>query len=82
MDRANTEQRDGDASEAPNCPSGFVGNNKSKSLREVRKTYPLRRRLLPSVSKKTCKVILTRLEDVAGSLSKQTPSCKKKHLPS
>lgn len=82
MDRANAEQRDGDASEAPKCPSGFVGNNKSKSLREVRKTYPLRRRLLPSVSKKTCKVLLTRLEDVAGSLSKQTPSCKKKHLPS
>ncbi|NXK67774.1 BAHD1 protein, partial [Sylvietta virens] len=82
MDRANAEQRDGDASEAPNCPSGFVGNNKSKSLREVRKTYPLRRRLLPSVSKKTCKVLLTRLEDVAGSLSKQTPSCRKKHLPS
>ncbi|NXX48743.1 BAHD1 protein, partial [Tricholaema leucomelas] len=76
------EQRDGDAAEAPNCPSGFVGTNKAKSLHEVRKTYPLRRRLLPSVSKKTCKVLLTRLEDVAGSLSKQTQSCKKKDLPS
>ncbi|EOB01641.1 hypothetical protein Anapl_12762, partial [Anas platyrhynchos] len=46
-----------------------------------RKTYPLRRRLLPSVNKKTCKVLLTRLEDVAGSLSKETQSCKKKDLP-
>ncbi|NXY49616.1 BAHD1 protein, partial [Ceuthmochares aereus] len=80
MDRTEGgEQRDGDAAEAP---SGFVGTNKSKALREVRKTYPLRRRLLPSVNKKTCKVLLTRLEDVAGSLSKQTPSCKKKDLPS
>ncbi|NXD69316.1 BAHD1 protein, partial [Eolophus roseicapillus] len=76
------EQRDGDATEAPNCPSGFVGTNKSKALHEVRKTYPLRRRLLPSVNKKTCKVLLTRLEDVAGSLSKQTQSCKSKELPS
>uniref|UniRef100_A0A8C0AMM7 Bromo adjacent homology domain containing 1 n=1 Tax=Buteo japonicus TaxID=224669 RepID=A0A8C0AMM7_9AVES len=84
MDRTDAEcgeQRDGDATEAPNCPSGFVGTNKSKNLHEVRKTYPLRRRLLPSVNKKTCKVLLTRLEDVAGSLSKQTQSCKKKDLP-
>ncbi|XP_053923089.1 bromo adjacent homology domain-containing 1 protein [Cuculus canorus] len=80
MDRTECgEQRDGGAAKAP---SGFVGTNKSKALREVRKTYPLRRRLLPSVNKKTCKVLLTRLEDVAGSLSKQTPSCKKKDLPS
>ncbi|XP_009865591.1 PREDICTED: bromo adjacent homology domain-containing 1 protein-like, partial [Apaloderma vittatum] len=76
------EQRGRDATEAPNCPSGFVGTNKTKNLREVRKTYPLRRRLLPSVNKKTCKVLLTRLEDVAGSLSKQAQSCKKKDLPS
>ncbi|NXE84080.1 BAHD1 protein, partial [Cochlearius cochlearius] len=85
MDRTEAEcgeQRDRDATEAPNCPSGFVGTNKSKNLHEVRKTYPLRRRLLPSVNKKTCKVLLTRLEDVAGSLSKQTQSCKKKDLPS
>ncbi|XP_010012307.1 PREDICTED: bromo adjacent homology domain-containing 1 protein [Nestor notabilis] len=85
MDRTSAEcgeRRDGDATEAPNCPSGFVGPNKSKTLHEVRKTYPLRRRLLPSVNKKTCKVLLTRLEDVAGSLSKQTQSCKAKDLPS
>ncbi|XP_061306957.1 bromo adjacent homology domain-containing 1 protein [Pezoporus flaviventris] len=85
MDRSGAEggeQRDGDACEAPDCPSGFVGTNRSKSLREVRKTYPLRRRLLPSVNKKTCKVLLTRLEDVAGSLSKQPQSCKAKALPS
>ncbi|XP_009982552.1 PREDICTED: bromo adjacent homology domain-containing 1 protein, partial [Tauraco erythrolophus] len=85
MDRPEAEcgeQRDGDATEAPNGPSGFVGTSKSKNLHEVRKTYPLRRRLLPSVNKKTCKVLLTRLEDVAGSLSKQTQSCKKKDLPS
>uniref|UniRef100_A0A8C5TK78 Bromo adjacent homology domain containing 1 n=1 Tax=Malurus cyaneus samueli TaxID=2593467 RepID=A0A8C5TK78_9PASS len=67
MDRASAEQRDRDASEAPNCPTGFVGNNKSKSLREIRKTYPLRRRLHHSVNKKTCKVLLTRLEDVSDS---------------
>ncbi|XP_009999760.1 PREDICTED: bromo adjacent homology domain-containing 1 protein [Chaetura pelagica] len=85
MDRSEAErgkQRDGDGPGAPKCPSGFVGTNKSKALHEVRKTYPLRRRLLPSVSKKTCKVLLTRLEDVAGSLSKQSQSCKKKDLPS
>ena len=85
MERAEAacgEQRDGDATEAPNCPGGCVGTNKNKNLQEVRKTYPLRRRVLPAVSKKTCKVLLTRLEDVAGSLSKQTPSCKKKELPS
>ncbi|NWH62180.1 BAHD1 protein, partial [Geococcyx californianus] len=83
MDRTECgEQRDRDAAKAPKCPSGFVGTNKSKALHEVRKTYPLRRRLLPSVNKKTCKVLLTRLEDVAGSLSKQTQSCKKKDLPS
>ncbi|NXT02989.1 BAHD1 protein, partial [Jacana jacana] len=85
MERAGAgcgEQGEGDATEAPTCPSGFVGTNKSKNLHQVRKTYPLRRRLLPSVNKKTCKVLLTRLEDVAGSLSKQTQSCKKKDLPS
>ncbi|NWS72467.1 BAHD1 protein, partial [Crotophaga sulcirostris] len=83
MDRTERgEQRDRDAAKAPKCPSGFVGTNKSKALHEVRKTYPLRRRLLPSVNKKTCKVLLTRLEDVAGSLSKQTQSCKKKDLHS
>ncbi|NWQ80012.1 BAHD1 protein, partial [Columbina picui] len=85
MDRSEPErgeQRDGDAAEAPSCPGGFAGANKSKSLREVRKTYPLRRRLLPAVNKKTCKVLLTRLEDVAGSLSKQSQSCNKKDLPS
>lgn len=85
MDRTRAEcgeQRDGDATESTNGPSGFAGTNKSKNLQEVRKTYPLRRRLLPSVNKKTCKVLLTRLEDVAGSLSKETQSCKKKDLPS
>ncbi|KAM9191016.1 bromo adjacent homology domain-containing 1 protein [Mergus octosetaceus] len=85
MDRTRAEggeQRDGDATESTNGPSGFAGPNKSKNLQEVRKTYPLRRRLLPSVNKKTCKVLLTRLEDVAGSLSKETQSCKKKDLPS
>ncbi|XP_030306907.1 bromo adjacent homology domain-containing 1 protein [Calypte anna] len=85
MDRTDTQcgrQRGGDAPQAPKCPGGFVGSNKPKNLHEVRKTYPLRRRLLPSVNKKTCKVLLTRLEDVAGSLSKQSQSCKKKDLPS
>lgn len=85
MDRTQAEcgeQRDGDATEAASSLSGFVGTSKSKNLQEVRKTYPLRRRLLPSVNKKTCKVLLTRLEDVAGSLSKETQSCKKKDLPS
>lgn len=85
MDRTRAEggeQRDGDATDSTNGPSGFAGPNKSKNLQEVRKTYPLRRRLLPSVNKKTCKVLLTRLEDVAESLSKETQSCKKKDLPS
>lgn len=85
MDRTRAEggeQKDGDGTESTNGPSGFAGPNKSKNLQEVRKTYPLRRRLLPSVNKKTCKVLLTRLEDVAGSLSKETQSCKKKDLPS
>ncbi|XP_054027702.1 bromo adjacent homology domain-containing 1 protein [Dryobates pubescens] len=84
MERAEAEcdeQRDGGGSEAPACPSGCLGTSKAKGLHEVRKTYPLRRRLLPSVSKKTCKVLLTRLEDVAGSLSKQAQTCQNKDLP-
>ncbi|NXX98791.1 BAHD1 protein, partial [Centropus bengalensis] len=71
----------GEQGDGGSPPSGCGGPSRSKALREVRKTYPLRRRLLPSVDKKTCKVLLTRLEDVAGSLSKQPPSCKKKDLP-
>ncbi|NXA42468.1 BAHD1 protein, partial [Eudromia elegans] len=85
MDRTEaegSEQRDGESTEAPSCPRALVGTSKGKNLQEVRKTYPLRRRLLPSVNKKTCKVLLTRLEDVAGSLSKESQSCRKKDLPS
>ncbi|NWJ09205.1 BAHD1 protein, partial [Crypturellus undulatus] len=76
------EQRDGESAEAPSCPRALVGTSKGKNLQEVRKTYPLRRRLLPAVNKKTCKVLLTRLEDVAGSLSKESQSCRKKDLSS
>ncbi|NXA55924.1 BAHD1 protein, partial [Nothocercus julius] len=85
MDRTEAEggeQRDGESAEAPSCPRALVGTSKGKNLQEVRKTYPLRRRLLPAVNKKTCKVLLTRLEDVAGSLSKESQSCRKKDLPS
>ncbi|XP_068004627.1 bromo adjacent homology domain-containing 1 protein [Melanerpes formicivorus] len=84
MERAEAEcgeQRDRGGSKALACPSGCLGTSKAKGLHEVRKTYPLRRRLLPSVSKKTCKVLLTRLEDVAGSLSKQAQTCQSKDLP-
>ncbi|XP_019375474.1 PREDICTED: bromo adjacent homology domain-containing 1 protein [Gavialis gangeticus] len=85
MDRTeaeSSERGDGDTTEAQNCQSGLLGANKSKNLQEVRKTYPLRKRLIPSVDNKTCKVLLTRLEDVAGSLSKETQSCTTKNLPS
>ncbi|XP_061855970.1 bromo adjacent homology domain-containing 1 protein isoform X2 [Colius striatus] len=83
MDRTEAEcgeQRGGDAAEAPGRPGGVVATARGRTAPGVRKTYPLRRRLLPSVSKKTCKVLLTRLEDVAGSLSKQTQGGKKKDL--
>ncbi|NWX90602.1 BAHD1 protein, partial [Nothoprocta pentlandii] len=70
-----SERRDG---EAPSC-AGAAG--KGRSTREIRKTYPLRRRLLPTVNKKTCKVLLTRLEDVAGKLSRESRSCRRKDLP-
>ncbi|NXX79995.1 BAHD1 protein, partial [Urocolius indicus] len=78
MDEAEAERgerRDGDAAAA-------VATSRGRSTQGVRKMYPLRRRLLPAVGKKTCKVLLTRLEDVAGSLSKQSQSCTKKDLRS
>ncbi|XP_053330654.1 bromo adjacent homology domain-containing 1 protein [Spea bombifrons] len=34
---------------------------------DLRKTYPLRGQLAPKMNEKTCTVVLTRLEDVAGS---------------
>nr|XP_025043312.1 LOW QUALITY PROTEIN: bromo adjacent homology domain-containing 1 protein [Pelodiscus sinensis] len=70
----------GDTTDPQNCQSGFTGVNKSRNSQEVRKTYPLRKRLITSVDKKTCKVLLTRLEDVAGSLSKEAQSGTKRDL--
>ncbi|XP_074853081.1 bromo adjacent homology domain-containing 1 protein [Carettochelys insculpta] len=81
MDRTEAEcSEQGDTTDTQNCQSGFTGVNKSRNFQESRKTYPLRKRLITSVDKKTCKVLLTRLEDVAGSLSKETQSGTRRDL--
>ncbi|XP_042301088.1 bromo adjacent homology domain-containing 1 protein [Sceloporus undulatus] len=75
MDRTETEDSEqGNGTKGQNCQSRFAGVNKSRNSRELRKTYPLRKRLSSSVDKKTCSVLLTRLEDVATSLSEETQS--------
>ncbi|KAM9063326.1 bromo adjacent homology domain-containing 1 protein isoform 1-T1 [Sarcophilus harrisii] len=51
----------GAAPEVPSLPS----------LQELRKNYPLRKRLLGAGKPKTCKVLLTRLEHVAGPRGKE-----------
>uniref|UniRef100_A0A8D0LCF4 Bromo adjacent homology domain containing 1 n=1 Tax=Sphenodon punctatus TaxID=8508 RepID=A0A8D0LCF4_SPHPU len=79
MDRTEPEWNEqGDNVEDQIYQSGFAGVNTSRNLQEVRKTYPLRKRLIPSVDKKTCKVLLTRLEDVTGPLSEETQSSTKR----
>ncbi|XP_053139469.1 bromo adjacent homology domain-containing 1 protein isoform X2 [Hemicordylus capensis] len=83
MDRTEAEDSEqGNGTEGRNCQTGFAGVNKSRNLQELRKTYPLRKRLNSSVDKKTCSVLLTRLEDVAGSLSEETQSGVKRSLSS
>ncbi|NXN97078.1 BAHD1 protein, partial [Rhinopomastus cyanomelas] len=72
------ERRGHDTAEAAGASAG---PSKSQSLHKGRKSYPLRRRPLPAVGKKTCKVLLTRLEDVAGSLAQRAPGCGEKALP-
>ncbi|KAH0620597.1 hypothetical protein JD844_021237, partial [Phrynosoma platyrhinos] len=73
MDRTETEDSEqGNGTKGQNCQSRFAGVNKSRNSRELRKTYPLRKRLSSSVDNKTCSVLLTRLEDVATSLSEET----------
>ncbi|XP_072842373.2 bromo adjacent homology domain-containing 1 protein isoform X2 [Pogona vitticeps] len=79
MDRTEVEDSEqGNGTEGQNCQSRFAGVNKSKNSQELRKTYPLRKRLSSSVDKKTCTVLLTRLEDVAGSLSQETQNGMKR----
>lgn len=81
MDRTETEeseQRNG--TEGQNCPSRFAGMNKPRNSQGLRKTYPLRKRLGSPMDKKTCSVLLTRLEDVAGSLSEETQGGLKRGL--
>ncbi|CAI5764008.1 adjacent homology domain-containing 1 [Podarcis lilfordi] len=81
MDRTEAEDCErGNGAEGQTCQSRFAGVNKSRNLQELRKTYPLRKRLSSSVDKKTCSVLLTRLEDVAGSLSEETQSGMKRGL--
>lgn len=75
MDRTETEDgKQGNGTEGQNCQTRFAGVNKSRNSQELRKTYPLRKRLSSAVDKKTCSVLLTRLEDVSGSLLEETQS--------
>uniref|UniRef100_R4G9Y8 Bromo adjacent homology domain containing 1 n=1 Tax=Anolis carolinensis TaxID=28377 RepID=R4G9Y8_ANOCA len=81
MDRTEAEDSEqGNGTEGQNCQSRFAGVNKSRISQELRKTYPLRKRLSSSVDKKTCSVLLTRLEDVATSLSEGTHGGMKRGL--
>ncbi|XP_062973797.1 bromo adjacent homology domain-containing 1 protein [Elgaria multicarinata webbii] len=83
MDRTEAEESEqGNGTEGPNCQGRFASVNKSRNSQELRKTYPLRKRLSSSVDKKTCSVLLTRLEDVAGSLSPESQSGMKRGLSS
>nr|XP_056707756.1 bromo adjacent homology domain-containing 1 protein [Euleptes europaea] len=81
MDRTEAEDSEqGNGTEGQSCQSRFAGVNKIRNSQEHRKTYPLRKRLSSSVDKKTCSVLLTRLEDVAGSFSEETQSVMKRGL--
>ncbi|KAJ6667325.1 hypothetical protein lerEdw1_017303 [Lerista edwardsae] len=80
MDR--TEAEDSQHGNGAEGPARFAGVNKSRSSQELRKTYPLRKRLGSAVDKKTCSVLLTRLEDVSGSLSEETASGMRRGLSS
>ncbi|XP_041431347.1 bromo adjacent homology domain-containing 1 protein [Xenopus laevis] len=49
------------------CQSRISNVGRGILSQDIRKAYPLRRRLSPAMNEKTCTVVLTRLEDVAGS---------------
>ncbi|XP_029454401.1 bromo adjacent homology domain-containing 1 protein [Rhinatrema bivittatum] len=59
----------------------FPNVSNSTGFQEMRKSYPLRKRLAPSMKEKTCKVLLTRLEDVAGSLAKPSQNGPQQGIP-
>lgn len=61
------------------CSRLFSGVGKCTKFQKVQKSYPLRKRLHP-LNEKTCKVLLTRLEDVTGSVTKDSQSCTKQGL--
>ncbi|XP_032085543.1 LOW QUALITY PROTEIN: bromo adjacent homology domain-containing 1 protein [Thamnophis elegans] len=83
MDRTEVEgSKQGNGTEGQKVQTRLASTTKSRNLQELRKTYPLRKRLSSSVDKKTCSVLLTRLEDVAGSLSEETPRVVKRGLAS
>ncbi|XP_075469519.1 LOW QUALITY PROTEIN: bromo adjacent homology domain-containing 1 protein [Ascaphus truei] len=49
------------------CQGRIQSVGKGTLNQEIRKMYPLRGRLSPTMNEKTCTVVLTRLEDVTGS---------------